>query len=554
MTSFSWLHLTDFHCGMQQQNWLWPRMREKFLQEDLPRLHDKSGPWDLVIFTGDLTNRGTREEFQKVDELLDQLWDKFQDLGSIPKLLAVPGNHDLVRPENNNNNQYSTNPNYRQAVEDLTQNFNKISENFWNHSTLMARIVVEEAFENYKSWWENQRYKPNEINDGILPGDFSYSFQKGDAQIGIIGLNTSFCQLNNNVTKGQLSLDIRQWHESCRQFYSDGLAWGSEHHTCFLLTHHPQSWLNIESQRQLQGEIIPNYFSLHLCGHLHEADYQEIAQAGNNLQRFWLGRSLFGLEYFGQDNQYQRSHGYTAGRIDFKPREKKGKLLFWPREARKQGGWGQINIVPDYSINLEDNQHTKPTEIDLIKNYESDTAPVRLPSNQLEKTECSQWANTILTQYDQMKIWKELHEQLQKACTDLAMYGGRINENNDKLYQISYRDSLIGLCNIIQTKLNITDINNIHIRDRIEHSSIYSTLRYILNDCQSIKSHYGISDPHELASTTLIPRPINEINRDVIISDIETLEKNLNLLLKYVDDELRRVIDSFEGSLKEISL
>ena len=95
--SFSWLHLTDFHQGMRDQDWLWPGVKEIFF-EDLKRLHDKSGSWDLVLFTGDLTQRGSAEEFEKLDRLLVQLWDYFAQLGSSPKLLAVPGNHDLVRP------------------------------------------------------------------------------------------------------------------------------------------------------------------------------------------------------------------------------------------------------------------------------------------------------------------------------------------------------------------------------------------------------------------------------------------------------------------------
>ena len=98
MRCFSWLHFTDLHQGMQKQGWLWPGVREIFF-EDLKRLHERCGPWDLVLFTGDLTQRGSAEEFQKIDDLLGQLWTHFNTLGFSPKLLAVPGNHDLVRPD-----------------------------------------------------------------------------------------------------------------------------------------------------------------------------------------------------------------------------------------------------------------------------------------------------------------------------------------------------------------------------------------------------------------------------------------------------------------------
>ena len=58
----SWLHLTDFHQGMADQDWLWPNMQERFY-EDLEYLHGECGPWDLVLFTGDLTQSGLAEEF-----------------------------------------------------------------------------------------------------------------------------------------------------------------------------------------------------------------------------------------------------------------------------------------------------------------------------------------------------------------------------------------------------------------------------------------------------------------------------------------------------------
>ena len=98
MVQINWLHLTDLHRGMKEGGWLWPSVRESFF-DDLKRLHDKCGPWDLVLFTGDLAQRGQSSEFEQVDHILAQLWKLLRELGSDPKLLAVPGNHDLVRPD-----------------------------------------------------------------------------------------------------------------------------------------------------------------------------------------------------------------------------------------------------------------------------------------------------------------------------------------------------------------------------------------------------------------------------------------------------------------------
>ena len=58
MSTVGWLHLTDLHFGFSGQEWLWPTLRAEFYA-DLERILKKTGTWDFVFFTGDLTvNRG----------------------------------------------------------------------------------------------------------------------------------------------------------------------------------------------------------------------------------------------------------------------------------------------------------------------------------------------------------------------------------------------------------------------------------------------------------------------------------------------------------------
>jgi hypothetical protein len=61
-------------------------------------VYSTSGPWDVVIFSGDLTQSGARDEFDKLDEILQELWAQFAALGCSPKLIVLPGNHDISRP------------------------------------------------------------------------------------------------------------------------------------------------------------------------------------------------------------------------------------------------------------------------------------------------------------------------------------------------------------------------------------------------------------------------------------------------------------------------
>ncbi len=318
---FSWLHFTDLHLGMKDQEWLWPGVRE-ILFEDLEKLHDKCGPWDLVLFTGDLTQRGSAEEFRNVDEILDELWEHFDKLGSAPKLLAVPGNHDLVRPD-------AKNPSVR--VLQKWDSEQGIHAEFWSNAKSPYRKVIDKAFENYTSWWESQPLKAGNINKGTLPGDFSVTIEKNGSKLGILGMNITFLQLTGDDYTEKLVLHPRQFHEPCNY---DGPKWAKQHHACLFLTHQPPAWLHPDYRKHLNAEITARgRFAVHLCGHLHETLYRDISEGGSDPRRIWQGHSLFGLEHFG--NNEIRLHGYTAGKIELCGDN--GNLVFWPRKTTMQG-------------------------------------------------------------------------------------------------------------------------------------------------------------------------------------------------------------------------
>ena len=142
--SFSWLHLTDFHFGLDGQKFLWPNLRQAFL-DDLEELHQQTGPWQAVLFTGDLVQQGKSAEFQEMQkDVLDRLWEKLVELGSgNAVLLAVPGNHDLYRPKKGTG-----------AIDMLLlpNGFSHIAETFWNDSNSDYRRVINDAFAPYSEW------------------------------------------------------------------------------------------------------------------------------------------------------------------------------------------------------------------------------------------------------------------------------------------------------------------------------------------------------------------------------------------------------------------
>jgi tetratricopeptide (TPR) repeat protein/predicted phosphodiesterase len=353
--SFSWLHLTDFHFGLPGQKFLWPNLRQPFL-DDLADLHQRTGPWQAVLFTGDFVQQGKSDEFREMQkEVLDRLWEKLRELGSGDAvLLAVPGNHDLYRP-----NPIDDNP----ALDALLDKdgFSRIAAKFWDNPAGAYRRVINDSFAAYSEWWKAAPNRPKNLTAGILPGDFACTLHCGGRRIGIVGLNTTYLQLQGGDYQGKLVWDVRQLDAVCGGAIDD---WLNQHHVCLLLTHQGPDWLTPEARKHGETEIAPpGRFAVHLFGHMHETRLDSVHKIGEgNATRLWQCCSVFGMELFGEPPHQVRSHGYAAGRIEF--RKKSATLRLWPRIATsKTGSW---RYIPDHEhANLEDDQGTKPEKINV---------------------------------------------------------------------------------------------------------------------------------------------------------------------------------------------
>jgi len=353
MTTFSWLHLTDLHLGMSDQAGLLPNVEADFLN-DLAKLYDKCGPWDLVLFTGDLTYKGSEDEFVNVNHLLERLWKRLQDLGSNPVLLAVPGNHDLVRP----NEEWL-------EIDALRRwdNETEHQEEFWRNSMDRRRQVVDRSLFNYMNWWQTCTLpRPNNFEPGILPGDFSAILEKDGVTLGVVGLNSTFAQLDKGDYTQKLVLGAKQFHQACG---GNGSSWCEARDIRMLLTHQPPEWLTPGALQTYNSEVFrPGLFDVHLFGHLHEPRYRVVGEGGASPRRTWQGTSLFGLDHWGESpNRQVRQHGYSAGHLTVEAETI--SIRFWPRKADQQQA-GHLRLVPDHTFNLEDDQGTKP-ERDLVR-------------------------------------------------------------------------------------------------------------------------------------------------------------------------------------------
>jgi Calcineurin-like phosphoesterase len=319
---------------------------------DLERLTEQLGAIDVVFFTGDLVQRGDPAEFARFESTRERILETLTVDDRPPVFLTVPGNHDLARPENAE----------VEGLAELLVASPRLRDEFWANPESNLRGAVDKAFAAWSDWAGGLPPDDRvEWSDGsMLPGDFVATVTLGDRRLGVVGLNTTFLQLAAGDKQGKLSIDVRQV-QTCWPGGSVK-SWAEQHDATVLLTHHPPEWLDKEGQRSLRSLIAPpGRFTVHLFGHQHEERNLVTMVPGDEPRCELLGRSLFGMESFGEgDEADTRLHGFTAAELELRPTGP--QLRLWPRAGteREGGGW---DIVPHQPVGLEQDGGTRPTTV-----------------------------------------------------------------------------------------------------------------------------------------------------------------------------------------------
>ncbi len=349
MSQINWLHLSDLHTGMTAQSWLWQRFEKGFL-EDLKLRHEKSGPWDFILFTGDLVRTGSPSEFQKFDEILDTLYSHLRSLGSDPKLITLPGNHDLVRPKNLNSTVLALNA-FQSNIE--------LQQDFWGDDEAKYRSAVNAMFEPYRAWRQasvaaGRHSTP--VKEGLIVGDASYIAESNGVTAKCVTLNSTWLQLTAGEFKSRLVVHPLQLISSLPEAPD---SWLQPADLTIIATHQPVDWLTAEAQQAWKSEIYPtDRFDFHAFGHMHVADTKRYSRGGGGLRRELQAASLFGLEQ--TDAGVERLQGYSAMRFDRE--ENRSRLTIWPRRLFDVGD-DEKKIKADVSQDLdEDNKFSFPLD------------------------------------------------------------------------------------------------------------------------------------------------------------------------------------------------
>ncbi|WP_081082208.1 metallophosphoesterase family protein [Burkholderia diffusa] len=339
----SWLHISDLHAGQKSHEWLWPSLRTQ-LYDDFARLNERMRGWDLIIFSGDLTQTGSKEDFALLSDILAGMWEQFETLGLKPKFFLTPGNHDLVRPDK------------RDPITAALRSYwtnDDVRNEFWNTENTAYKSFVANIFSNYNDFIDVVKKSGIPVCagvSGLLPGDSSAIVEHDALKLGLVGLNSTFLHLFD-VGEGSLDVHVRQLHSVTS---GDPDAWCAANDFNFLVTHHPVSWLEPRARDHFYQEIhTRNRFTAHMFGHMHVPEIHSRTSGDSGKRNAVQAASLCGLEHCA-GGKLDRIHGYSGGSLTCG--ETTQSITFWPRVDTKVTAGGR-RFIPDVTQDLTENNN-----------------------------------------------------------------------------------------------------------------------------------------------------------------------------------------------------
>lgn len=245
MSSFRWLHLSDFHIGKDNYGqiklfqYILEHIEERKLQGCIP---------DAVFITGDIAHKGSEEQYTLFcEEFLLPLMEVYDN--DLSKIYIIPGNHDLDRKQ------------CKLAAQSLYDVLNGRQPDFFDATEegLRRRKEIFNRFTFFKKFSEEKWCFPAK---GIFEekGYFQDSISRDGKKIGIIGLNTAWL-CNSDEDREKLSPG--------KYILEEALNAAKDCDYKFVLGHHPLSWLHSE-QRQQISTLLGKHKAMYLHGHMHK--------------------------------------------------------------------------------------------------------------------------------------------------------------------------------------------------------------------------------------------------------------------------------------------
>ena len=205
MKEISYIHFSDLHIG---QRWATQYLSnaKDIVIDDLKFICNKLGAVDVVLFTGDVVQSGSENEYDMFFEWFEDIKKCLECDGNTPYYLFVPGNHDLARSVDVDNsthkilkNNWLTDDQLRDTlIWDKTKEYNQYC---------FKRL---EAYSKFLARFYKENKLPSVYREGLIPGDFYAEVEIGDALLGVVGLNSSFLQIDGSDYRKKLGIYHKQ--------------------------------------------------------------------------------------------------------------------------------------------------------------------------------------------------------------------------------------------------------------------------------------------------------------------------------------------------------
>ncbi len=261
MRELTWLHLCDLHeTGHADGDSEQRRLVLQGLLEDLDRRAEFGAPDpDVVIVTGDIAMTGgarSADEYNDASAFLRSLASR---LGLFPKLMIVPGNHDVTRARPDDASSVRMLRGARSGEERL------------DDLLLRAQDVemLERRLEGYRNFLASLVDIDPEVSAGSVLTGWHRLISGRGISIRFVGLNSAILA-NDDFDQGRLQLGYAQLRTATANATADAMM--------VLLTHHSLDWMRDGAE---VAPILSEYFDLHLHGHLH---HSSVPRAGSRLR------------------------------------------------------------------------------------------------------------------------------------------------------------------------------------------------------------------------------------------------------------------------------
>jgi predicted phosphodiesterase len=327
MGTVSWLHLSDWHHRLPM-TFDREKKRDELIKDIEKRadISDALEKIDFVLFSGDITNSGAKDEFQQVKtELVDPIRNA---VGKAVPIYCVPGNHDIQRSD------------IDLIDADLKTEIAKLTTaEEWHrfNDTVKCAATATELNKPLSNYFDFI----NALGCGVSRSKL-HSVQKitaGEIRIGLACINTAWNSARFKIQHAEPPPGSTHWLwdygllRITEAQLKDAIQERGAVDLGILMMHHPLHWLD-EFERARLEQVLFKSCHIVVHGHEHRPNTSRISSAFGDLVFIPAGATYVGL--MPGDPRYTSAYNFTTvDTNDF------SGIVYHRVWADEFGQWGQ---------------------------------------------------------------------------------------------------------------------------------------------------------------------------------------------------------------------